>query len=265
MTIPSLPARGSADWYAYAQALDAAAREALSVGDAAGGVLAGTYPDPDFDTTVLDATVALLIRADSASRTAVGEVIPVPDTPDGIDPAEKGVANGVATLGADGKVPAVQLPSIALSDFLGDVASEAEMLALAGQRGDWTTRSDLGVDFILIADNPTLSGSWRQITSPGGVTSVAGRSGAVVLSASDIAATGTRTSSTYLRGDNTWGIPPGGNGVRIWSGGVWSARPTGYAAGYVSSYSDGTHGSTRDVAAPDPGGLDGDDWFGILS
>lgn len=99
---------------------------------------------------------------------------------------EKGSANGVATLGADSKLTAAQVPAIAISDFLGTVASQAAMLALIGQRGDWATRTDLGADFILIADNPALLASWRQITSPGNVTSVAGKTGAVTLVAADV-------------------------------------------------------------------------------
>lgn len=97
-----------------------------------------------------------------------------------------GANNGVATLDGAGKVPVAQLPAVAISDFLGAVASQAAMLALTGQRGDWCTRTDLGADFILIADTPNLVGSWRQITSPGGVTSVAGRTGAIVLVTSDL-------------------------------------------------------------------------------
>lgn len=173
----------------------------------------------------------------------------VPGLTDKIATTQKGVANGVASLGSDGKVPTAQLPSISISDFLGVTASQAAMLSLLGQRGDWATRTDLGADFILIADDPTVIGSWRQITSPGGVTSVAGRNGSVVLVANDIsdatatgksilqaanaaavraasnaaslvhshavtdiAATGTLDDTTVLHGDGVWRPPAGGGG-----------------------------------------------------
>jgi hypothetical protein len=58
------------------------------------------------------------------------------------------------------------------------------MLALGGQRGDWATRTDLGTDWQLIADDPTLIGSWREHVYP--VSSVAGRTGAIVLVKGDV-------------------------------------------------------------------------------
>jgi hypothetical protein len=86
-----------------------------------------------------------------------------------------------------GKVPQAQLPAIALVEFLGTVASQAAMLALTGQRGDWTTRTDLGTDWQLIADDPTQLSSWREMTyPPSPVSSVAGRTGAVVLAKGDV-------------------------------------------------------------------------------
>lgn len=90
----------------------------------------------------------------------------------------------VATTGAYsdmiGTVPSSALPAIAVTEYLGEVATEAAMLALSGQRGDWTTRTDLGSDWILIADTPGSIASWREITTPTSpVSSVNGRTGAV--------------------------------------------------------------------------------------
>jgi hypothetical protein len=84
-----------------------------------------------------------------------------------ISSALQGAANGIATLGADGKLNPSQVPALSISDFLGVVGDQVSMLGLTGQRGDWATRSDLGADFILIADDSTQLSSWRQITSPG--------------------------------------------------------------------------------------------------
>lgn len=89
-------------------------------------------------------------------------------------------AGGVASLDGAGKIPQGQLPAIALTEFLGAVASQAAMLALTGQRGDWATRTDLGVDYQLIAEPSTTLGSWRAMTYPASpVSSVNGRAGVV--------------------------------------------------------------------------------------
>ena len=94
--------------------------------------------------------------------------------------------SGKADL-VDGKVPQAQIPSAALTDYLGEVANQSAMLALTGQRGDWCTRTDLGTDWQLVADDSTLLASWREHTYPDSpVQSVAGRTGAVTLTTSDI-------------------------------------------------------------------------------
>ncbi|MEA5367718.1 hypothetical protein VA596_49865 [Amycolatopsis sp., V23-08] len=86
-----------------------------------------------------------------------------------------------------GTVPQAAIPAIAIADFLGAVASQAAMLALAGQRGDWCTRTDLGTDWQLIAEPATSLASWREHTYPASpVQSVAGRIGAVALSKADV-------------------------------------------------------------------------------
>ena len=97
-----------------------------------------------------------------------------------------------ATLDGTGKIPQAQMPAVALTDFLGAVATQAAMLALVGQRGDWCTRTDKGTDWQLIADDPTLLANWRERTYPASpVSSVAGRTGAVTLSSADITDTTT--------------------------------------------------------------------------
>lgn len=96
-------------------------------------------------------------------------------------------ASGLATLDAGGLLPSSAVPAIAISDFLGTVASQAAMLALTGQRGDWCVRSDLGATFILNADTPTVLASWTQVATPAdAVTSVAGKTGVVALVKADV-------------------------------------------------------------------------------
>lgn len=104
-----------------------------------------------------------------------------------IPSSQKGAANGVATLGVDSKLPAAQLPALAVTEFLGTSSNQAAMLALAGQQGDWTTRTDTSTVWVITGSNPTQLSSWTQMiypTSP--VSSVAGRTGAVVLAKADV-------------------------------------------------------------------------------
>ncbi|OQQ32248.1 hypothetical protein A6411_10600 [Prescottella equi] len=92
-----------------------------------------------------------------------------------------------ADLDGSGKIPQAQLPAIAVTEFLGNVASQTAMLALVGQRGDWCNRTDLGTEWQLVAEPSTSLSSWQQKVYPASeVTSVAGRKGAVTLSSTDI-------------------------------------------------------------------------------
>ena len=103
-----------------------------------------------------------------------------------------------------GKVPTSQLPAEAMTDFLGVVASQAAMLALTGQRGDWATRSDRGTDWQLIAEPSTALASWREKVYPASpVSSVAGRTGAIVLAPADISGTAVITTDTRLSDTRT--------------------------------------------------------------
>jgi hypothetical protein len=93
------------------------------------------------------------------------------------------------------------------------------MLALTGQRGDWCTRSDKGTDWQLIADDPTQLANWRERTYPASpVSSVAGRTGAVTISSTDITdstATGRAvvTASTAAAARTTLGAAGVSGGV----------------------------------------------------
>jgi hypothetical protein len=87
----------------------------------------------------------------------------------------------------DGKVITSQLPSIAISDFLGSVSSQSEMLVLTGQVGDWCKRTDEQKTYFIIGSDPSQISSWTSVLVPGSpVDSVNGQSGTVVLGKSDI-------------------------------------------------------------------------------
>jgi hypothetical protein len=90
------------------------------------------------------------------------------------------------------------------------------MLALTAQIGDTAVRTDVSKTYILSTSDPTQVGNWIELLGAGEapVQSVAGRTGTVVLQASDIASgvfvtsrlgSGTGVDGTrYLSGDSTW-------------------------------------------------------------
>lgn len=101
-----------------------------------------------------------------------------------------------------GVLPTSQLPSLAIADFLGEVADQTAMLALTGQRGDWCYRTDTSTDWQLIADDASLIGNWRQRQAPGSnVISVNSQTGVVVLSYTDVGAAA--ASHTHIIDDTT--------------------------------------------------------------
>lgn len=98
--------------------------------------------------------------------------------------SQKAAANGVATLGADSKIPTAQLPSLVITDTF-VVNSQAAMLALTAQRGDVAIRTDStpNIAYILTADDPTTLGNWRALDPATTVTAVNGGTGAVTITA----------------------------------------------------------------------------------
>lgn len=101
---------------------------------------------------------------------------------------DKAVANGLATLGADSKIPSSQLPSIAITDTW-PVVSEVAQLALTVQKGDIAVRSDEKKTYIALnATNASMS-DWQILDTPtDAVTTVNGQAGTVVLDAADVGA-----------------------------------------------------------------------------
>jgi hypothetical protein len=134
----------------------------------AGGVLSGNYPNPGFAVDM--ATQAELDAVNAAK----------------VDKTARGAANGVASLDASGKVPASELPAIAITDVF-TVASQAAMLALTAERGDVAVRSDLNKCFALAAEPASTLANWVELRTPtDAVLSVAGKTGAVTLAKADV-------------------------------------------------------------------------------
>lgn len=159
------------------------------------GVIAGAYTKPSFDVYGR-ATNASGNLGSSDVITALGF------TP--VDVATKGAVNGIASLGADGKVPVGQLPSTVTGGMnyqgIWNAATNTPILANGvGTKGFFYK--------VAIAGNTTIDGNtgWTvgDIIAYNGTTwdkmeggapdvvSVAGRIGAVVLAYADIAGLGT--------------------------------------------------------------------------
>ena len=96
------------------------------------------------------------------------------------------VANGVATLGADGKVPSIQLPSLVITT-VHVVADQAEQLALVVEEGDVAIRTDQGLSYVALNNNNASMSDWALLAGGAGVLTVNGDAGPnVVLTTSDI-------------------------------------------------------------------------------
>lgn len=99
-----------------------------------------------------------------------------------------GTAQGnLVEVGANGKIPDSVLPPLAITEPHA-VANETEMLALDAQVGDIAIRADEGKSYILKQTPASTIGNWLELKSPEcKVLSVNGKTGAVVLTTSDIA------------------------------------------------------------------------------
>lgn len=92
--------------------------------------------------------------------------------------AQKGQPNGLASLDADAKLEANQLPALAITETF-VVNDEAEMLALTAQQGDVAVRLDQEKSYILTVDPPSVLANWQELlfpTSAGGSVSSVGMS-----------------------------------------------------------------------------------------
>jgi hypothetical protein len=169
--------------------------------------LAERVEDSEAAVTALAARVDTLETTPSsganlaATRDAVSVTITSDTGTDATIPAATTAFAGVMTAAdktalaskADlsfGKLDPTQLPDLSIVQFLGSVASQAAMLTLAGQYGDWCIRTDIGTVWVVTGANPAIIGGWTQLSYPTApVTSVAGRTGAVTLAETDVSQT----------------------------------------------------------------------------
>ena len=103
-----------------------------------------------------------------------------------LDATKVGQAFGAASLDANGKIPSSQISSISVS-AVEVVNSEAAMLALLGIIGTTAIRTDTNKNYILAQANASQLVNWVELLTPaGGVQSVNGQTGSVLLTKADL-------------------------------------------------------------------------------
>ncbi|MEQ7799551.1 hypothetical protein ABDJ41_07025 [Pedobacter sp. ASV1-7] len=105
---------------------------------------------------------------------------------DKISKSEKAKADGVATLGPDGRIPSSQIPNISFSS-VDVVSTEAEMLALGvTQIGSTAINTTQSKSYVLAQAPSSDINNWKEILTPGGgVNSVNSKTGHIVLTSAD--------------------------------------------------------------------------------
>jgi hypothetical protein len=172
-------AAAATDATSKAEAAQAAAIAASEPAGTAAAML-GTHI---IDTTAVHGIADTSLLETSAGAQAKVDALATQTIPLG----QKGAALGVATLGPDGKLTAAQIPSISIVNFIGHVADEAAMLATNGQLADFVIRDDLSTGWVITGADPTQLSNWTELPYPTApVTSVAGRTGSVVVTKSDV-------------------------------------------------------------------------------
>ena len=166
----------SGDAAASAVSFDGTADVDLVLTLANSGVTAGTY------TKV---TVDAKGRVTEASQIALSDI-------SGLGSAaakNTGTAAGnVVVVESNGKIAESLLPATVISETF-EVATEAAMLALAAQKGDVCIRTDESKSYILAGDTASVLENWKWLKTPDcKVLSVNGKTGAVILAASDVGA-----------------------------------------------------------------------------
>lgn len=170
----------------------------------------------------MSGTVVLCYEGPDGTPIAVSAANPMPSASSGgpafIEESEKGQPNGVATLGADGKVPNSELPP--LQHDVGKAANEAGMLALNVTAPAMCLREDFTPPhiFFLTADPASTLANWTDTGELGGT-------GANPTAKVGLAAVN-GVSTSYMRAD---GAPALDEGITpTWTGAHVFAAPLSF-------------------------------------
>lgn len=161
---------------------DGSANVAITLVLANSGATAGTYTKVQIDAKGRVISATQLTAADIPSLT----LAKITDAGTAASKNTGTAAGQIPIIESDGKINPAVLPALAITEPF-PVATQAAMLALDAQTGDVAIRSDINKTFILKASPAATLANWLEILTPtAAVSSVAGRTGAVVLSAADV-------------------------------------------------------------------------------
>ena len=205
-----------------------------------------------FSTLRVTGTTTLSTALTGILKASAGVVSNATAGTDYVSPSVLAQPNGVATLDSSGYLTTAQIPPIAIVQYLGTVNSQAAMLALTGQQGDWCIRSDLGTTWVITGSNPAVIGSWTQLSYPTApVTSVNTQTGAVSLSYSDVGAAPATTGSSILYANGSGGFSNVTIGTNLsFAGGTLSATTTGIVTSLSVASSNGFAGTSSGGSTP---------------
>lgn len=174
---------------------------------------------------------------------------------DAVSSSLLGAASGIATLGADGKIPVGQLPALAINDT-SVVASQAAMLALTAQVGDLAVRTDIDTTFVLAVEPASVLANWVELRNgpDGTVTSVgAVQPGAgLTITGGPITTSGSLTFSLANDLAAVEGLAGSGFAVRTGTD-TWTTRTFVAGSGIALSNTDGISGNIT-ISATGAGG-----------
>lgn len=161
---------------------DGSANAAITATYKASGVTAGTYPKVTVDAKGTVTAGTSLIAADIPSLTASK----ITDLGTAATKNTGTASGNIPILNASGKIDDSVLPALAITDT-SVVATEVLMLALTAQVGDIAIRTDLNKSFILKTAPASTLANWQEVLAPTAqVQSVAGRTGNITLTATDV-------------------------------------------------------------------------------
>lgn len=154
-----------------------------------------------------------------------------------IPASEKGAANGVATLGADGLVPSGQLPSyvddVVESYIVGETPLAADWLSMTA--GGEALTPETGKIYVVMTEGAYQNKQYRWggtvyvLCNPSDVNSVNGKTGVVVLTQDDIGEGETYTQFSKADKTKLGTVAEGATKNTITQNGTETANPTFYA------------------------------------